>query len=347
MRGVPPALTIMAGADNRARKRCFGLVDDLGPRDRGRGRSMGGERAQGGGQCEELYSTEDHRGSFRLRCLRRLRNRRNKTLHTRQCGNEWRNNRRRAQLSLVCAMRYLVSGNIQGPRGAMRQAITAAFAGMLLLCTGGAEAAGFDCDKAASHIEQLVCKNPDLNSLDSQLEGAYLGALDRSNHPQRVKEKQATWLKERNACADEKCMLAAYSRQIQLLSSISDEPPTCSGPSTPEIDACFLEYSGRADRELARYVAAARKRLMDEAKEQPDRQAPKAALTGFDASQAAWVAYRKAECGAVYDWWSEGTIRGAMYGGCWQAITKSRTTDIWETWLRFEDTDARANQKMR
>ena len=81
--GVPPVpLTIGVGVDDLAAERCFGLVDDLGSRDRGRGRSMGGERAQGGGQCEELYSTEDHRGSFRLRCFRRLRNRRNKALRT-------------------------------------------------------------------------------------------------------------------------------------------------------------------------------------------------------------------------------------------------------------------------
>jgi uncharacterized protein len=234
-------------------------------------------------------------------------------------------------------MRYLVSGNIQGPRGAMRQTITAAFAGMLLLCTGGAKAAGFDCDKAASRIEQLICANPDLNSLDSQLEGAYLGALDRSNHPEQVKERQLAWLKERDACADAKCMSAAYSRQIQLLSSLSDEPSVCGGSTTPEIDACALEYSRRADRELARYIAAARKRLIGEAKEEPDSQAPKTALAGFDASQAAWIAYRKAECSAVYDWWSEGTIRGAMYQGCWETITKSRTADIWSTWLHFMD----------
>jgi len=221
--------------------------------------------------------------------------------------------------------------------GSVRPAISAAFAGTLLFWISGSSAASFDCHKASKEIEHRICADPDLNSYDSQLEGAYLGALDRSNHPPQVKEQQMAWLKERDACADNKCMSTAYLRQIQHLSAISDEPPICSGPSTPEVNACFVEYSRRADRELDRYVAAARKRLMDEANDDPKRQAPKTALAEFDAAQAAWVAYRKAECTAYYDWWSEGTIRGAMYGGCWVSATKSRTEAIWSSWLHYMD----------
>jgi uncharacterized protein len=212
-----------------------------------------------------------------------------------------------------------------------------AAAGALLLSAGCASAASFDCKKATRPIEQQICKDPDLDSYDSQLEAAFQGALDRSNHPEQVKQQQLTWLKERDACADTKCMAAAYQRQIAHLSSVSDEPKVCGGASTPEVNACEAEYSHRADRELARYVAAARRRLTDEAKDDPSREAPKKALTEFDASQKAWVAYRKTECDADYDWWSESTIRGAMYETCWQTITKSRTEDIWSVWLGFMD----------
>ena len=86
------------------------------------------------------------------------------------------------------------------------------------------------------------------------------------------------------------------------------------------MNACEAEYSRRADRELDRYVAAARKRLKDEAKDDPSREAPRKALAMFDASQKAWEAYRKAECDADYEWWSEGTIRGAMYHLCRRTI---------------------------
>lgn len=219
----------------------------------------------------------------------------------------------------------------------MRLVIAVAFAGTLAVWGGGAKAASFDCKAAASRIELLICHDADLNSLDSQLEGAYLGALDRSNHPAQVKDLQLVWLKRRDACADAKCLTAAYLKQVGLLSAMSDEPAICGGPTTPEVDACEAEYAHRDDLELGRYVAAARKRLMEEAKDAPNRQGPIRALAEFDAAQVAWTAFRKAECDAVYDWWSDGTIRGAMYWTCWQAVTELRTTDVWSIWLNYMD----------
>ncbi len=218
-------------------------------------------------------------------------------------------------------------------RRSMRLAMFTIMGGMLLLCGGRAEAAGFDCRKAASRIERSICADPVLNALDSQLEGAYRGALDRSNQPSRVKDMQQAWLKARDACADAKCMAAAYSRQIGLLSRISDDPPICRRSMTDEeIDACAAERSRRAEAELARYLSVARSRLMEEGSD-----ASKGALREFDASQTAWVAYREAECGAVYDWWRDGAVRVAMHAQCWQLVTKARTATVWSTWLRYVD----------
>jgi uncharacterized protein len=222
-------------------------------------------------------------------------------------------------------------------RDCMRLVVSAGFAGAVLLWANCAQAASFDCGKAQGRAERLICDTPDLNSFDAQLQGAYLGALDRSNHPEQVRARQEAWLKVRDACADAKCMSAAYVRQIRALQGVADEPAVCSGSTTIQIDACQAEVSRRADRELARYVAAARKRLVDDAKEDAGSQAAKAALPKFDAAQAAWVAFRKTECDAVYAWWSDGTIRGAMYQTCWSSLTHSRTADIWGTWLHFGD----------
>ncbi len=216
--------------------------------------------------------------------------------------------------------------------------LVGAFVGAFLLWGGTAQAASFDCKKAASRIEHLICDDPDLNSFDSQLEGAYRGALDRAASPASVKGKQLTWLKQRDACADAECMSNAYQRQIKLLAAISDEPALCKGAmATPEMNACQAEYSRRADRELARYVAAARKRLVEEARGEFVDPSAKTTLAEFDAAQAAWEAYRKAECSAVYTWYSGGTIRGVRYEACWQSVTLSRTATIWSSWLQFED----------
>jgi uncharacterized protein len=198
-----------------------------------------------------------------------------------------------------------------------------------------AEAASFDCRKAAGRVERLICDDPVLNVLDTQLAAAFAGALDRSSPPAGLKRQHRTWLQTRERCGDAACLTAAYERQIATLAGVSDTPPACHGATTPEINACAAEYSRRADNELRRYLAAARQRLATRDEEDPES---KAALAGLDASQAAWEAYRKAECEAVYSWWSGGTIRGAMYQGCWRALTRDRTRAIWEAWLHHTDT---------
>lgn len=215
--------------------------------------------------------------------------------------------------------------------------LVCAFATSALCFTGKAHAAGFDCAKAQSRVEHLVCDDFSLSMLDGQLAAAYAGALDRSVHPEQIAAKQRVWLGERNACPDAKCLSAAYTRQIAYLSRISDKPAACSGSTTPEIDACAAEYARRADKELDRYVAAARKQIAEDLAQDAGSGSTKDTPAAFDASQAAWTAYRKAECAAVYDTWSDGTIRGSMYQDCMERVTKARTTEVWSDWLTFMD----------
>jgi len=202
---------------------------------------------------------------------------------------------------------------------------------------GSAHAASFDCKKAAGRIEQLICRDPDLNSFDSQLQGAYAGALDRSAHPERITQGQRAWLKERDACTDVKCLSTIYQRRIAGLSNVSDEPAICSGATTPEVNACGEEYAARADRELTRYLAVARRRIADASSENSNPSTSERTLAALEASQKTWEAFRKAECEAVFEWWREGTIRGAMFEGCMRSLTKARTEQVWETWLSFVD----------
>jgi uncharacterized protein YecT (DUF1311 family) len=209
------------------------------------------------------------------------------------------------------------------------------FAGTLLLATG-VQAQSSDCEKGTP-TERLMCDDFDLKMLDSELNGAYQGALDRSNHPDQVRTQERAWLKQRDACTGMKCLMDAYHAQIALLQAVSDEPPTCESGTTPDVDACGAEYSRRADLELARYVAAARRELLKDAASDPQTNAAKDALTGLDVSQTAWVAYRKAECEAIYSRWSDGTIRGAMFNGCYLSVTKARTQTVWANWLTYED----------
>ena len=207
----------------------------------------------------------------------------------------------------------------------------------VLVGLGGARAASIDCKKAASRVEHLICDDTNLQNLESQLEGAYQGALDRSIHPARVTQEQRAWLRERDACTDQGCMTASYTRRISALSKVSDQPAICFSEITYQINACGAEYARRAERQLARYLAAARNRLLEEARD-PVRPIPaKLALPALDAAQKRWLAFRKAECAAVYDWYSDGTIRGAEFEGCIEGMTDDRTEEVWSTWLTFDN----------
>jgi uncharacterized protein YecT (DUF1311 family) len=104
------------------------------------------------------------------------------------------------------------------------------------------------------------------------------------------------------------------------------------------MNQCFSARSDKADAVLARYVAAARKRLEEEiAGAPPDDASAAKALRGFDAAEHAWANYRDAECGAVYDYWSGGTIRGTEQLSCQIDLTRRHTHTVWRLWLTYMD----------
>lgn len=103
----------------------------------------------------------------------------------------------------------------------------------------------------------------------------------------------------------------------------------CDGSTTRDVEQCLAADLDRADAELNRYYAAATKRLT----EQQDT----VALAKLRTAERVWIAYRDAECNAVYESWGQGTIRGAMNLGCLIALTEARTTTIWRNWLTYAD----------
>lgn len=76
----------------------------------------------------------------------------------------------------------------------------------------------FDCAKAGSSQEKLVCADNDLAKLDMELHQAYLKARDASETKDVVLAEQRAWIKNRfNVCADKACLTAAYGSRIDEL----------------------------------------------------------------------------------------------------------------------------------
>ncbi len=78
-------------------------------------------------------------------------------------------------------------------------------------------AASFDCGKAVSEVEKIICGDDELSKLDESLNKAYLHALEWKDIKNRIIKSQRQWLKVRNACKNAECLKHAYETRIKEL----------------------------------------------------------------------------------------------------------------------------------
>ena len=85
------------------------------------------------------------------------------------------------------------------------------------------QAAGFDCQKATTFVEKVICQNPSLSSLDEELNSVFNAIKDNSRNPQTLKKQQLVWLKtKRDLCQTVTCLDDVYKERIIALSSITN-----------------------------------------------------------------------------------------------------------------------------
>lgn len=90
--------------------------------------------------------------------------------------------------------------------------------------SGNLLAASFDCTKASTHVEKMICANPQLRDLDGQL-GAIYQQLKETLAESEIKtlqQEQSAWLKARdtqltNCGKDVDCAIAVYTNRITQL----------------------------------------------------------------------------------------------------------------------------------
>lgn len=95
------------------------------------------------------------------------------------------------------------------------------FSLLLAVLANTAHSASFDCAKATSAVETMICQNTELSILDSQLLTAYKKALADSSTTNDIKGEQKDWLYSvRNHCADIACLTTAYQSRLKQLAAI-------------------------------------------------------------------------------------------------------------------------------
>lgn len=79
-------------------------------------------------------------------------------------------------------------------------------------------APSFDCTKATTGSERLICSDRELSKLDVDLSQAYSNAKEKAADKAILKQQQMAWLKSSlRACSDKPCMVNSYQKRIAEL----------------------------------------------------------------------------------------------------------------------------------
>jgi uncharacterized protein len=78
----------------------------------------------------------------------------------------------------------------------------------------------FDCAKASSDVEKMICGDSKLANLDNELSTGYKTVYGsaKPDDQARMKKEQNNWLKTvRNICKDKSCVVGAYEVRMHVL----------------------------------------------------------------------------------------------------------------------------------
>ncbi len=100
------------------------------------------------------------------------------------------------------------------------------------------QSAGFNCAKASTPVEKMICTDAQLSKLDELLKVAYKKALANSSDPTVLKEVQLEWLQDaRNPCTEIECLKQVYTARLAEL-----EPMTHAAPKLNAIVGDYQRY---------------------------------------------------------------------------------------------------------
>jgi len=77
---------------------------------------------------------------------------------------------------------------------------------------------GFDCIRALTVQEKIICEDTELSKLDSELNREYQRARERVADKEKLKRDQIDWIKlSRPNCSDKNCLTGIYKSRIAIL----------------------------------------------------------------------------------------------------------------------------------
>lgn len=126
---------------------------------------------------------------------------------------------------------------------------------LVLLIPPQSLAASFDCAKASTILEKLICSDKELNALDDALGKAYWNTLDKATDRDALKSDQRAWLRStlRPCGTDKACLMPAYKKRIaalaewqeavsfdiELYGTYTQQHPVVSGGAAHDVKDCL------------------------------------------------------------------------------------------------------------
>ncbi len=102
-------------------------------------------------------------------------------------------------------------------------------------------AASFDCTRAATKMEKLICSDAQLSKSDEDLAATYSKVLIEAADPAAIKKQQREWLADvRKRCDEVVCIRNAYTLRITQLASIKTTTNRTTRVNVSNIEACRL-----------------------------------------------------------------------------------------------------------
>jgi uncharacterized protein len=80
-----------------------------------------------------------------------------------------------------------------------------------------AQAASFDCGKAGTKVEHIICANSEISKMDEILSRRYTELVQWPAKTQSAKQEQTNWLRQRNACHNQECVRRAYRVRLSSM----------------------------------------------------------------------------------------------------------------------------------
>ena len=90
---------------------------------------------------------------------------------------------------------------------------------LILLFTISLFGASFDCAKATTKVEKMICKDEKLIEKDDQLNHFFKTVKVSNRLSSDVVQSQRDWLKSRNQCNDLNCLHDSYTHRLEYLES--------------------------------------------------------------------------------------------------------------------------------